>query len=96
MEIGIGTFGGCFINTSRKIFPMMFRIVESSFVEIGIGTFGGCFRTPLWKVFLMMSRNGGSSFVEIGIGTFGGCFINMGDEPRKVFPMMSQNEESSL
>jgi hypothetical protein len=64
VEIGIGTFGGCFINTSRKIFPMMFRIVESSFVEIGIGTFGGCFINmgdEPRKIFPMMSRNGESS-----------------------------------
>ena len=31
--------------------------------------------------------------MEIGIGTFGGCF---GNKARKVFPMMSQNEESSF
>jgi len=30
---------------------------------------------------------------EIGIGTFWGCFRN---PPRTVFPMMSQNGESSL
>ena len=31
--------------------------------------------------------------MEIGIATFEGCFINMA---RKVFPMMSQNVESSF
>jgi len=78
VEIGIGTFWGCFRTPPRKVFLMMSRIGESSFVEIGIGTFWGCFRTPPRKVFPMMSRNGESSFVEIRIGTFGGCFINMG------------------
>ena len=43
MEIGIGTFEGCFGTMARKVFPMMFRIGESSFMEIGIGTFEGCF-----------------------------------------------------
>jgi hypothetical protein len=41
VEIGIGTFGGCFRTPPWKVFPMMSRIGESSFVEIGIGTFGG-------------------------------------------------------
>ena len=76
MEIGIGIFGGCFRTPPRKVFPMMFRNGESSFVEIGIGTFGGCFRTPSRKVFLMMFRNGESSFGEIGIGTFWRMFWN--------------------
>jgi len=43
VEIGVGTFGGCFGNMARKVFPMMSQNVESSFVEMGIGTFGGCF-----------------------------------------------------
>jgi hypothetical protein len=34
--------------------------------------------------------------VEIGIDIFGGCFINMARMPRKVFPMMLQNGESSF
>ena len=41
MEIGIGTFGGCFVTPSRKVFLMMSQNEGSSFVEIGIGTFGG-------------------------------------------------------
>jgi hypothetical protein len=43
VEIGMGTFGGCFGNMAGKVFPMMSQNGESSFVEIGIGTFGGCF-----------------------------------------------------
>ena len=43
MEIGVGTFGGCFGNKAHKVFPMMSQNGECSFVEIGIGTFGGCF-----------------------------------------------------
>ena len=43
MEIGIGTFEGCFGNMARKVFPMMSRNGEGSFMEIGIGTFGGVF-----------------------------------------------------
>jgi hypothetical protein len=64
VEIRIDTFGGCFINMSGKVFPMMLQNGESSFVEIGIGTFEGCFinmaRMPR-KVFPMMSQNGESS-----------------------------------
>jgi len=41
VEIGIGTFGGCFRNPPRTVFPMMSRNEGGSFVEIGIGTFGG-------------------------------------------------------
>ena len=43
MEIGIGTFEGCFRNMAGKVFPIMSQNGESSFVEIGIGTFEGCF-----------------------------------------------------
>jgi hypothetical protein len=41
VEIGIGTFGGCFVTTSQKVFPMMSQNEGGSFVEIGIGTFWG-------------------------------------------------------
>ena len=83
MEIGIGTFGGCFRNMvgmPRKVlevFPMMSQNVESGFVEIGMATFGGCFINMAQKVFPMMSYNVESGFVEIGVGTSGGCFVNM-------------------
>jgi len=41
VEIGIGTFWGCFGNPPRKVFSMMSRNGRGSFVEIGIGTFWG-------------------------------------------------------
>lgn len=43
VEIGVGTFEGCFGNIAGKVSLMMSRNGESSFVEMGMGTFGGCF-----------------------------------------------------
>ena len=43
MEIGVGTFGGCFGNMAGKVSLMMSKNGGGSFVEIGMGTFGGCF-----------------------------------------------------
>jgi hypothetical protein len=62
MKTNMATFGGCFINMARNVFPMMSQNGESSFVEIGVGTFGGCFINMARKVFPMMSQNGESSF----------------------------------
>jgi hypothetical protein len=41
--MGVATFGGCFGNMEQKVFPMMSKNEESSFVEMGVCTFGGCF-----------------------------------------------------